>query len=79
MNMPTRKAGEPTGYYIGPSVLHHEAMGVIFTGRVSNDGNLYLYNLRMNNPQDLQFENSLQAVENIQALMETENWIAQEE
>jgi len=74
MNMPTRKAGEPTAYYIGASALHYAAMDVIFTGRVSNDGVLYLYNLRLDHPQDVIFSDVLELVENVQALMETENW-----
>jgi hypothetical protein len=75
MMMPTRKAGEPTAYYIGASAMHHEAMDVIFTGRVSNDGVLYLYNLRMDNPQDTMFEDLLEFVADVQALMDTENWL----
>jgi hypothetical protein len=71
--MPTRKAGEPTAYYIGASALHHAAMDVIFTGRVSNDGVLYLYNLRLEHPQDVIFSDVLEPVADVQALMETEN------
>jgi len=73
MTMPTRKAGEPTAYYIGASALHHAAMDVIFTGRVSNDGVLYLYNLRLEHPQDVIFSDVLEPVADVQALMETEN------
>jgi hypothetical protein len=74
MTMPTRKAGEPTAYYIGASALHYAAMDVIFTGRVSNDGVLYLYNLRLDNLQDIIFAEVLEPVANVQALMQTENW-----
>jgi hypothetical protein len=72
--MPTRKAGDPTAYYIGASALHHAAMDVIFTGRVSNDGVLYLYNLRLDHPQDALFADVLELVADVQALMLTENW-----
>jgi hypothetical protein len=74
MNMPTRKAGEPTAYYIGASALHYAAMDVIFTGRVSNDGVLYLYNLRLDHPQDAIFSEVLELVSDFQALMDTETW-----
>jgi hypothetical protein len=74
MHMPTRKAGEPTAYYTGASQVHLEPMDIIFTGRTSIDGSLYLYNIRQSNPQDTIFADLLNFVADPQALMNTPEW-----
>lgn len=74
MNMPTRHAGQPTAYYTGARANHTPDMDVIFTGRASNDGELYLYNLRLDNSIDSAFVNQLDFVADATELMNQENW-----
>jgi hypothetical protein len=74
MNMPTRHAGEPTAYYIGPSAGHTPEMDVIYTGRESVDGSLKLYNIRLNVPTDVALSTGLEYVADAAALMATPEW-----